>query len=260
MIAMKSNRILVFVLGVLALASCSTYKDILYFQNIDNVRLAKLPDNYEAVIKKDDKISIVVSGPDKTVTAPYNLTLGEMNPNGYSNGNPEQATLSYLVDPDGNIDFPILGKIHVEGMTRNQLVNYLTQEIGKDVKEPIVYVSFRNYKFTVDGEVKSAGVYTWDSEKINVLQALSRAGGLTIYAQRDDLLLLREENGVINHYYFSLRDARLLESPCFYLQQNDYIYVPTSPTRIATATTATGIWSIILSSITTTIALLGFLL
>ena len=242
------------------LSGCTSSKKILYFQNIDDAELKPLTTEYEAVIKKDDRLTIVVSGPDKLVCAPYNLTLSEMSSTGggYSS-NPEQSTLSYLVDPNGDIEFPILGKIHVEGMTRNDLVNYLTEEIGKDVKEPIVYVSFRNYKITVLGEVRSPGTYTIDSEKINILQALGRAGDLNLTAKRENILLLREENGVVTHHRIDLRDKDILESPYFYLQQTDVIYVSPSATRVATATTATGIWSVILSSLTTLITIIAFL-
>lgn len=178
---------------VCLLTACTSSKEILYFQNIDNYQLKPLATEYEAVIKKDDRLTIVVSGPDKTVCAPYNLTLSEMSATGGSaSTNPETATLSYLVDPNGDIEFPILGRIHVEGMTRNQLVQYLTEEIGADVKDPIVYVSFRNYKITVLGEVRNPGTYTIDSEKINILQALGKAGDLNLTAKRQDVLLLRE--------------------------------------------------------------------
>lgn len=245
---------------VMGLSGCTSSKQIIYFQNIDDAELKPLNTEYEAVIKKDDRLTIVVSGPDKLVCAPYNLTLNEMNANGSSgSSNPEQATLSYLVDANGDIDFPILGKIHVEGMTRNDLVNYLTEEIGKDVKEPIVYVSFRNYKITVLGEVRSPGTYTVDSEKFTILQALGRAGDLNLTAQRNDILLLREVDGVLTHHRIDLRDKEILESPYYYLQQNDVLYVTPSATRVATATTATGIWSVILSSITTMIAIISFM-
>ena len=259
---MKSLKLLLCITAVLCLGlvGCTSSKEIIYFQNIDDTELKPLNTEYEAVIKKDDRLTIIVSGPDKLVCAPYNLTLNEMGSNGGGVGsNPETATLSYLVDSNGDIDFPILGKIHVEGMTRNDLVNYLTKEIGKDVKEPIVYVSFRNYKITILGEVRSPGTYTIDSEKYTILQALGRAGDLNLTAQRQDILLLREVDGVLTHHRIDLRDKEILESPYYYLQQNDVLYVMPSATRVATATTATGIWSVILSSITTMIALIGFL-
>lgn len=250
-----------FFITLTGLTNCTTSKKIIYFQNLDDAELKPLNTAYEAVIKKDDRLTIVVSGPDKFVCAPYNLTINEMSSNGsvVSSGNPEHSTLGYLVDSNGDIDFPILGKIHVEGMTRNELVNYLTDEIGKDIKEPIVYVSFRNYKITVLGEVKNPGTYTFDSEKVNILQALGYAGDLNLTAKRQDILLLREVDGVLTHQRIDLREKDILQSPYFYLQQNDIIYVQPSATRVATATTAVNIWSVILSSITTIIALIGIM-
>ena len=256
---MKYARIFVFAAALAMAASCASYKDIIYFQDIDDVELRPISSEFEAVIKKDDRLTIVVSGPDKSVTAPYNLTLSEMSNGSSANSDPERATLSYLVDAEGNIDFPTLGTIHVEGMTRNELVDYLTAEVGKDVKDPIVYVSFRNYKITILGEVRSPGTYTMDSEKINILQALGKAGDLNLTAQRDGIILIREVNGEQKHFKIDLKDSHVLDSPYFYLQQNDVLYIPPSPTRVATATTATGIWSVILSSVTTTIALISLI-
>lgn len=235
--------------------SCSTPKQILYFQDIDTLHLKPLTTAYEAVIKKDDRLTIVVSGADKNVCAPYNLTLGELT-GGYSGGsNPEQATLTYLVDSEGNIDFPILGTVHAEGKTRNELAEYLRQEIGKDVKDPIVYVSFKNYKITVLGEVRNPGTYTIDSEKVTLLQALGRAGDLNLTAKRDGIMILREENGEIKHYMVDLKTANTLQQPQYYLQQNDVIYVPASSNRVISATASTGIWGTALSSVTTTVSL-----
>ena len=251
---MKKITAILFVALSLVLAGCSSTRDILYFHDIDEVNLEPLSNEYEAVIKKDDKLTIIVTGPDKTVITPYNLTMSE---NGFGNNmNPERSTLGYLVDSKGNITFPILGTIHVEGMTRNELVEYLTAEIGKDVKDPIVYVDFRNYKITLLGEVRSPGTYVMESEKVNILQALSYAGDLTLTAKRSKILLLREENGSIVHHYIDLRDSHTLDSPYFFLQQNDIIYVPATSVRIATATSATGIWGSVIASISSPIALI----
>lgn len=247
-------------LGItMMLSACSAYKDIVYFQDIDEVQLKELTTAYEAIIKKDDILTIVVTGPDKSVVAPYNLTLGEVTNGGYAY-DPERRTLGYLVDSQGNIEFPILGTIHVEGMTRNQLVKHLTRRIGADVKDPIVYVSFRNYKISVLGEVKSPGTYTMQSEKVNILQAISMAGDLNLTAKREGILLLREQNGKIEHYTIDLRSSKLMDSPYFFLQQNDVLYVPASPGRVATATNSTGVWTSIVASVSSTLAVVATIL
>ena len=253
---MKFLKSFLVVAFAAALSSCTTTRDLLYFQDINERQLKALANEYEAVIKKDDRLSIIVSGADKTVTAPYNLTLSEIGATGTASNDPERSVLSYLVDADGNIEFPILGKVHVEGMTRNALVKYLTDEIGKDVKDPIVYVSFRNYKITVLGEVRNPGTYTMDSEKINILQALGRAGDLLLTADRNGILLLREENGVQNHYTIDLRSSDILESPYFYLQQNDVIFVPASATRAMVSNGSLSIWGSFLSSISTAVSVI----
>lgn len=257
----KGAKWIGMVIGILFLASCSSSKEIVYFQDIDQMQPKAFAAEYEAIIKKDDKLAIVVSGPDKTVTAPYNLTLGEMSTTSgsVSSTNPENATLSYLVDPQGNIEFPILGTIHVEGMTRNELTEYLTERIGQDVKNPVVYVAFKNYKITVLGEVRTPGTFVMDSEKISILQALGRAGDLTLTAKRDGIILLREVGGRQEHFTIDLRDSEILDSPYFYLQQNDVLYIPPSAARVANATMANSVWSILLSSITTSIALISLI-
>ena len=251
----RSSSILASVSAAIVLAGCATSKDIVYFQNIDDVPGDGGFPKYEPRIKEDDRLSIIVSGPDKTVTAPYNLTVGELASTGASAINPESSTINYLVNTEGDIDFPVLGKIHVAGMTRQQLADFLTGQIGQDVKDPVVYVSFKNFKITVLGEVRSPGTYTFDSEKISLLQVLGRAGDLNLTAERDGIILIREEDGKPKHYTIDLKDCSLMTSPYYYLQQNDVIYIPPSATRVATATTATGIWSVVLSSITTAVAL-----
>lgn len=243
----------------LSFVGCATSKDILYFQDIDAVQPVLLAAKYEAVIKKDDELKIIISGPDKAVTDPYNMTLADVSVGFTTNNAPETPMMSYLVDADGNINFPILGRIHVEGLTRIQLIDYLTREIGKDVKDPIVYVSFKNYKITVLGEVRSPGTYTYNSEKITVLQAIGYAGDLTVTAMRDGIILLREEDGVLRHIKIDLRDSSILDSPYYYLQQNDVLYVPPSSTRLVAANSATGLWSTILSSVSTVIAVIGLI-
>jgi len=256
---MKRTAILAICLFVLGFPSCTSTKDIIYMQDIDNVRLQEIVSRYEAKIKKDDMLSIVVSGPDKEVVMPYNLTL---NSNASYGGSydPERMSLPYLVDINGDINFPILGRIHVEWMTRSELSHYLTEQISKDVKDPIVYISFRNYKITVLGEVKSPGTYTMDSEKTTLFQALGKAGDLTLNAQREGIILIREVAGVNSYQRIDLTSADLLNQDYFYMQQNDVLYIPPSPQRIRSATTNTGIWSVALSSVTTALAVISLVL
>jgi len=237
---------------VLGMASCTTSKDVVYMQNIDKIELEEIISRYEAKIKKDDLLSIVVSGPDKQVVMPYNLTLGDMT--GGSSTNPENVSLPYLVDTYGNITFPILGTIHVEGMTRTELVTYLTQRISSDVKDPIVYISFKNYKITIIGEVHSPGTYTMDSEKINIFQALGRAGDLSLTARREGILLVREVDGVNTYHTIDLTSADIMNQDWFYLQQNDVLYVPPSAKRIRSANTNTVAWGLAFSCISTLVA------
>lgn len=239
--------------------SCTSAKDILYFQNIDKVKTEKINAKYEPVISKDDKLQIIISGPDKTVITPYNFTLSDMMAGAAT---ASQAVVPYLVDSNGDIDMPGLGRIHVEGMRRTDLVDYITYTL-KDrglVKDPVVSVSFLNYKVTVLGEVRNPGTYTVGSERITVLQALGMAGDLLITAQRDGIILIRDVDGVQQHIKIDLKDSNLLNSPYFYMHQNDVLYVPQSASRIAQGTTATTLWSTVLSSITTLLAVASLLI
>lgn len=251
------NTVMLLVAAVAV--SCTTAKDILYFQNIDDVKPEKIEAKYEPVIHKDDKLQIIISGPDKTVVTPYNFTLSD-NMTASSQG--AQSVIPYLVDSNGDIDMPGLGRIHVEGMRRTDLVDFITYTLKDQglVKDPVVSVSFLNYKVTVLGEVRNPGTYTVGSERITVLQVLGMAGDLLITAERSDIILIRDVDGVQTHFKIDLTDSNLLNSPYFYIHQNDVIYVPQSPTRIAQGTTATSLWSTVLSSITTMIAVASLLI
>jgi len=260
---MKTSVELTIFAACFLFAGCATSKDVLYFQDIDVATIQKLAVRYEAVIKKDDELTIIITSPDKSVVDPYNFTIGNISESYTTHSSPETPIISCVVDADGNITFPIFGKIHVEGMTRLELVKYLEDRIGDDVRDPIVFVSFKNFKFTVLGEVRNPGTYTYKTEKLNVLQALGYAGDLTVAAKRDGILLIREVDGVQRHVRIDLRQSSLLNSPVFYLQQNDIIYVPPSATRLMSANSSTGIWSAvssIASTVSVTIALLALIL
>lgn len=253
----KFKWLLLLSLGWFA-ASCTSQKQILYFQDIDVVQAQKIQEQYEPVIMKDDKLQILISGPDKSVTTPYNFTLSDVT---YGNTG-AQSVIPYLVDSDGCIDMPGLGRLKVEGMRRVDLVRKITDMLrdGGLVKDPVVSVAFMNYKVTVLGEVRNPGTYTMESERNTVLQALGRAGDLLITARRDNIILIRDVDGKQTHIRIDLTKSDILSSPYFYLHQNDVIYVPQSTIRVMQGTAATSIWSTVLSSITTIIAIISLYL
>lgn len=241
--------------------SCSTPKEILYLQDLEQ-RAEEVRMDHENVIKIGDKIAILVSGQDKTVTAPYNQTLFEVGSYGGTTGtNPEDSTIPYYVDEEGNIDFPKIGVIHVAGMTTRELREYLRTEITKDVKDATVYVNIRNFKIHVMGEVRNPGWYVIESDKpTTIFQALSKAGDLDLTAQREGVIVLREENGVQTHYILDLRSTEVFDSPAYFVQQNDVIMVQPSARRVAAATANTGIWGTVLSSVSTSIAVVSLII
>ena len=253
----KFKWLLLLAMGWFA-ASCTSPKQILYFQDIDDVVAQKIEEQYEPVIMKDDKLQILISGPDKSVVTPYNFTLSD-NMGGYSS---TQSVVPYLVDSDGCIDMPGLGRMKVEGMRRVDLVNKITDMLrdGGFVKDPVVSVSFMNYKVTVLGEVRNPGTYTMDGERNTILQALGKAGDLQLTAKRSDIILIRDVDGKQTHIKIDLTKSDILNSPYFYLHQNDVIYVPQSATRVMQGTAALSLWSTVLSSITTLITIITFLL
>lgn len=230
--------------------SCSTSHRIVYFRDIDKASVPAAARNYEPVIKKDDLLRIVVSAPNKDVVAPYNLTMTDHASN-------TGSVLPCLVDLDGYVNLPTLGPTYVEGMTRRELERKLTQIIAQDVVDPIVKVSFENYRITILGDVRSPGTYTMPSERTTILQALGMAGDLNITGKRKDILLLREKGDGYEYVKFDLRRTDILASPYYYLSQNDVIYVAPNTTRI---TSGNSMLPIISSSISIIIAVVALLL
>ena len=141
--------------------------------------------------------------------------------------------MTYVVDTKGDIDFPILGKIHVAGLNCEQLRDLLTERISKDVKDPLVTVTLANFKVVVAGEVNKPGNIPVKGNRVTVLDALSAAGDLTPYGERSNVLVIREENGKRTFAHLDLNSSEVLTSPYYYLQQNDYVYVEPNKIRQA---------------------------
>lgn len=230
--------------AILAITSCGSYKQVTYFQNIDSISLAASKGLHETKIMPKDLLTITVSTTDPRVSEPFNLTYntGAANSGG-SYG--VQSRIPFLVDNDGCIKFPIIGTIRVVGLTKREIENHITERIKPYLAEgenPIVTVTMSNYKICVTGEVRNPGVFTIDNEKVSIIEALTRAGDLTIQGQRQNILLIRENaNGQKEHHRLNLNDADIINSPYYYLKQNDIIYVEPNKIKARTATIDTSV-------------------
>ena len=225
----RFNRIVLPLIALMLLAACGTQKDVPYFQNAESVDLSKSQYLFDAKIMPKDQLTITVSTTNDEAATPFNLTV----PTPYtvnSRSTYSQAMLqTYLVDNAGNINFPILGSIHVGGLTKSQAEKMIQDQIKPfmaEAENPIVTVRMPGYQISVIGEVARPGTFTVSREKISILEALAQAGDLTIYGQRKNVQLIREDStGQKSIHIFDLTDANIINSPYFYLQQNDVIYV-----------------------------------
>ena len=223
----------------LAINSCSSTKNIKYFQDIPDSGSLKIISRAEyaaPVIQVDDILTILVETVDPTATAMINL--GNIPVSAPSSGTPAalaQPTLSgYLVNKDGYVEVPVLGRIKLTGYTTTQARDIVLKEALNYFKDPTVIVRYANFKITVTGEVMKPGQYTTTNEKVSILDALALAGDLTIYGKRENVLLIRENaDGTKTPYRFNLNKSNVMSSPYYYLRQNDIVYVEPSKAKAA---------------------------
>lgn len=257
----KNLFFIVFAVLCMTLGSCGSSKQIAYFQNADSLNYAASKGLFDAKIMTKDLLTITVSTTDPNAATPFNLSVtNTLNATGYlSTGAGSLQT--YLVDNDGFINFPVVGQLKVGGMTKRQCENYIRDKIlpyMSKTENPIVTVKMASFKVTVAGEVKAPGVFNVDQEKISVIEALARAGDLTIYGKRGNVLLIREDaTGEKSVHRLNLNDANLINSPYYYLQQNDYLYV--EPNSVQAKNSAIGssttIWISVVSILTSVASL-----
>lgn len=227
----------VAIVAILLLSACNTSKTSLpYFQDIETVVTQGEPlGDYTARIKPDDELLITINSAIPKATAHYNLPLS--NPATEAElamaSTPRQQT--YIVSSQGDITMPVLGTVRCEGLTCEQLTDQLTKAVRKDVPDAVVRVSMVNFQIVVSGEVASPGPVKVTRNRISVLDAISEAGDLTPYGRRDNVLVIREENGTRHFERLNLNTAECLRSPYFYLHQNDYVYVEPNEIRQANA-------------------------
>jgi polysaccharide biosynthesis/export protein len=249
---------------VLSFGSCVNSKKVIYFNNIQDTVLQNTGVNVESVIQKSDILSITVSSLNAEASTVFNsstmltpissslLTVaGSMPTNVGSSSTTSPQLMGYLVSQQGAINFPVIGAIHAEGLTKRQL----EQEIVKDLVDkkllvdPIVTVRFLNFRITVLGEVSRPATINVVNERISILEALGFAGDLTIYGKRENVLLIREENNKKIIKRLNLNSEALLSSPYYYLKTNDIIYVEPNNAKIASTNRAQQLLPIILSAL-----------
>lgn len=225
---MKLKNIKPFFIGILCLilaSSCVSRKEIAYLQDMPgteiNIDLAET----SLKIQPNDLLTITVAAANLEAVQPFNLPVTSAPRLGDVGVTGNMQLLSYLVDSEGNIEFPVLGTIEVAGKTRQELVEFLKTKISEYVQNPIVNIRIVNFQVTILGEVNRPGTYTVPDERISLTKALGLAGDLTIYGQRTNVMVVREAGGTTISEYVDLTDKNLVSSPFYYLQQNDVVIV-----------------------------------
>lgn len=232
---MKIKSILLMAVCAVVMASCTSYKNVPYLQNAEEIMAAQaeLP-LYDAKIMPKDLLTVTVNTSDPEAAAPFNMTVQTAQNLAVSRTSYSQPVLQqYLVNNEGCIDFPVLGTLKVGGLTKNEAEDMIREKLKPYLKEvPIVTVRMSNYKISVLGEVARPGTFTVSNEKVNVLEALAMAGDLTIWGMRDNVKLVREDAaGKREIIELDLTNAEIITSPYYYLQQNDILYISPNKTK-----------------------------
>ena len=223
-----TNKLVVLCYVIVMFTSCATKQDVVYFQNAKSFETIVDTDTFKAKLKIGDIVSLYISTLDPTVTMPYNIVV--------SSGSTGQL-MDYLIDVDGNIDYPVLGKIKLVGLTVEEAKELFKKKFseGQLLKDPVVMLRVLNFRVTVAGEVRSPGVYPVSGERVSILEALGMAGDLTIKGRRDNVLVIRDFNGTKTYTRIDLTNKEVFNSPVYYLTQNDYIYVEPNNSAISGA-------------------------
>lgn len=243
---MNKNILVLAVCSILLLASCKTKEkgsNLNYMQNAEQIAIDASNQNRVSNIQVGDQFVILVTAKDMTVVKPFNqnYTSGEIasystaSSNAPMQGQSQVSGPTYIVDPNGDIDFPVLGKLRATGKTMAAFKEELKDQLKKYILNPTVSMRLTNYKITVLGEVARPGQYIVPDGKATVLNALGLAGDLTMYGKRDDILVVRNEDGEATKARINLMDANFTNSPFYELKQNDVIYVSANETKEKTA-------------------------
>lgn len=221
-------KLLSVVLLIFFLGACSVPKDVVYFQGIDSLTTVQkelMNQTYTTKIVPDDLLSITVTAWDPTVVTPFNPPVFAYAAQGETSVVPSQQLQTYLVDKEGDINFPVIGKVHVAGLTKQQVSAKLQELIKPYVEDALVNVQIVNYKITLMGEVSRPGAISVKNDRISILDAIGQVGDLTINANRKNILIIRDHNGEKEFARMDITRPDLFASPYYYLKQNDVVYV-----------------------------------
>lgn len=254
------TQIIIVLLLALTLFSCASKKKVLYFQSEGQTFQSEAL-NYEPLLQPDDELMIVVSAKNPELAMPYNLnSIGlssiTLQPNNTMANNYQERLQTYLIDEKGFVTMPVLGPIHLAGMTRIEAIEKIKGLLVNDIKDPVVNVRMLNFKVSVLGEVKNPGIQRVQTDRITVLEALSAAGDLTIYGKRNDILIIREINGAKTIVTVDIGQQDIVNSPYYYLSQNDVVYVQPNKTRVDSSVIGPNV-SVILAGLSLLIAVLA---
>lgn len=258
---MRKCMFLFLLVIVALLTSCLTPKKVVYFEDMQTDSLYPALPQVEMRIKKEDKLSIIVKSRNPELAAPFNLEMGayQVNADGEINSSSVGSSKEkgYVVNQTGDIEFPVLGTIHVESLTRNELAALIKQRLIDEnlINDPLVTVDVLNLRITVMGEVNKVGVVPVTDGRITLLEVLSRSGGLTNNGRMDNVVIVREEGQARKMIVADLRSVSVFDSSAFYLQQNDVIYVQPKSAKTTDSesrnwrfyTTSMGLISIVVS-------------
>lgn len=228
----------IFLLYIIITASaCVSNKDIAYFQ-FDEIDQTKVSNKFQTIFKPDDLLQITISSDDLEATKPFNLPVASFGTSNSAVGQPRQQ--AYLIDSKGEIDFPVLGKLKLGGLTREDALELFKNKLDPDyIINPTINIRISNFKISVYGDVKKPGTYTIPNERVSILDAIGLAGDLNISGKRKNVMVIREENNQKNKYFVDLTSNKTLTSPVYYLQQNDAVYVEHNYAKIQSASSNT---------------------
>lgn len=240
---MNSRLLSVLAFALALLASCSAPKNVIYFQDTTDREISTDVQPLQIRLRPEDKISIIINCPNHELMNQFNLpyVTRYVGSQTESYGGGQTGLSGYIINADGDIDFPVVGRIHVAGLTRAEVAELIKSELqSRDlIREPVVTVDYMNLYVSIMGEVAKPGRYAIARDHFTILDALSMAGDLTIDGRRDNIRVIREQDGIQKTYLIDMRSAsNIASSPAYYLCQNDIIYVEPTPKKARNSTAA----------------------